>query len=279
MPDDDTTTGKAGEADKEADEVARLFREHDNIGPDSSLLLRVIGQLIRQGKPLGQVVMLAFKPPEGDPLQFGMVTATENNRLVFWPALPSGADMPCGEIKAVDHITLEFPSEKMHATGYDANGDPVHDTQAWKLQHHPGSDVVLWFTLLVKTRVLQEQPTAVQRKVATPATDKQRRVDVLTRFAERLKFTHVAVPDTSDAGDYIAAAVYLATGPVSKINFSDFVFPANLMATEVSGWPDGEFQIGRAKMPIGTRTLAVAAARPPGTLKAEVAIGLPRRAK
>ena len=124
MADNDTTTDKAGEDDNEADDVARLFREHDDIGPDSSLWLRAIGQLTRHGKPLGQAVALVFKAPDLDPLPFGIVTATENNRLVFWPTLPSGLDMPCGDIKAVDHITLELPSGKSHATGYKANSRP-----------------------------------------------------------------------------------------------------------------------------------------------------------
>ena len=107
MPETDTTPGNAAEADNEADDAARLFREHDDIGPDSSLWLRAIGQLTRHGKPLGQAVALAFKAHDLDPLPFGIVTATENNRLVFWPALPNGAEMPCGDIDAVDHITLD----------------------------------------------------------------------------------------------------------------------------------------------------------------------------
>lgn len=278
MSDNDTTTGNAAEADHEVDDVARLFREHDNVGPDSSIWLRAIGQLIRHGKPLGQAVALVFKAPDLGLLPFGIVTATENNRLVFWPVLPSGVDMPCGDIEAVDHITLEVPSGRSHVTGYKNNRESIHHTQAWKLHHFPGTGLDSWFIFLVKLSVLREQSQAVQRKVAMPTTDKERRVEEVSRFIQRLKIAHVALPDGSAAGDYIAAAVYLVTGTFDEQTFSGSVFPADVMAPEVNGWPNGPFELGRAKVAVGTTTIAVAAARPPGTLKEAISLGFPRHA-
>src|SRR5262245_27951957 len=37
-------------------DVQRLFREQDNLGADSSLFLRAIRQLTKEGKPIGQVI-------------------------------------------------------------------------------------------------------------------------------------------------------------------------------------------------------------------------------
>ena len=276
MTDHDTTPTQADDPLTE-DEVARLFRENDNIGPDSALPLRMIRQLIWDGKPLGQGMMLTFKSPDGDSLLFGAVTATRNHRLVFWPALPTGMDMPCDNIEAVDHITLELPSEKSHATGYKANREAVHRSRAWKLHHYPDSGLAAWFALHVRLSVLRGQPQVVQRKVAVPTADKERRLEEVGRFVQGLQIVPIPVPD--GAGDHVTAVVYLATAPVGEINFSASVFPTDSMAREVDGWPDGKFPVGPSTVRVGERTLLVAASRPPGTLKSmEVGIGFLRPA-
>ncbi len=183
MTDHDTTPTQADDPLTE-DEVARLFRENDNIGPDSALPLRMIRQLIWDGSPLGQGIMLTFKSPGGDSLLFGAVTATRNHRLVFWPALPTGMDMPCDDIEAVDHITLELRNRKTHATGYKTDREAVHRSRAWKLHDFPGSGLASWFVLHVRLSVLREQPQAVQGRVAMPTADKDRRVEEVTRFVQ-----------------------------------------------------------------------------------------------
>ena len=275
MPGKDTTTSKADEVGDEAEDVVRLSRDHDDIDPDSPLGLRLLRQWAWHGKPIGQPVELAFKLPDSDPLIFGAVTATKNDRLVFWPMLPTGRCMSCGDIKAVDHITLELPSEESHATGYKTNRKAVRQSPGWKIHHCPGSGMALWFFFLVKLSVLREQPRAAWVEVVVPATDRQRRVDELNRYIRDRQLALLTLHNRSETGDYVAAAVYLVTGPLNEQTFPASVFPSNLMAPEVTGWPNELAPIDRAKVAVGTRAIAVATARPAGTPNEDMVIGFP----
>ncbi|MCH7591608.1 MAG: hypothetical protein IH989_02355 [Planctomycetes bacterium] len=55
------------------DQVARLFKENDDLGAASSLWLRPLRQLFEHGKPIGQVRALTISLVEKQSLPFGMI--------------------------------------------------------------------------------------------------------------------------------------------------------------------------------------------------------------
>ena len=75
------------------EDIARLFRENDDIGAQSSLWVRPIRQLLDSGKPIGQLTVLAFRGEGTGAYPFGVLTHTDKQRVVFWPVLPRNADM------------------------------------------------------------------------------------------------------------------------------------------------------------------------------------------
>lgn len=263
------------------DEVARLFREHDDIGLDSSLWLRPLRQLFKDGKPIGQVLALTVSPMEQLKVPFGMLTQTDKNRLIFWPVLPSGANMVCGGETGVvcDHITLEFPSEKIHMTAYDANGQAIHVTREWKTHHFTDCDLSLWFTLLVRVSILRQQDMAVQRRVQAPKTDKERRTREFVCYTQNLSFSNISLPPHEEKYDYIYFCVYLAADSIRADQLPPSILPADSsMDSQIQGWDEGNmFQIAVSRLTFGERTICVATACPPGRLRSDVAVGFPRR--
>lgn len=263
------------------DDVARLFREHDDIGPDSSLWLRPLRQLFQEGKPVGQMVGLSFAPVQSHPLPFGVLSATGRERLVFWPVLPPGAHIIFGveSVDALDHVTLELPSEKVHVTAYDANGAPVHFARSWRTEHFAGSGFALWFLLLVQVRILEEQATAVQRRVQVPPTDRDRRVEEFARFARGFRLQRAVLPPIPTPHSYVYCGVYLGPELGGAYDLSKVALPAGeSLRGEVEGWPDGtDLQVAVSPLRIGERTICVAAACPPGKLLTDVVLGLPKR--
>ena len=263
------------------DDVARLFREHDDIGPDSSLWLRPLRQLFKVGKPIGQVVALTVSPMEQLKVLFGMLTQTEKNRLIFWPVLPSGVNMVCGgeTVDVFDHITLEFPGEKIHMTAYDANGQAIHVSRAWKTHHFTDCDLSLWFTLLVRVSILRQQDMAVQRRLQTPKTDKERRTGEFVCYTQNLSFSNISLSPQEAEYDYIYFGVFLAPDSIRADQLSPSILPADSsMDSQIQGWDDGNmFQIVVSRLPFGERTICIATACPPGRLRSDVAVGFPRR--
>jgi hypothetical protein len=261
-------------------DLDRLFRENDDLGPDSSLWLRPLRQLFQHGKPVGQVVALTVSPVDQLKLPFGMLTQTEKHRLIFWPILPSGANMICaGEtVDVFDHITLEFPSERIHVTAYDANRQPIHVARCWRAHHFSKCDLALWFTLLVRVSILRQQAMAVQRRVQTPTTDKERRTDEFIRFTQHLAFSNMALPLREAVNDYIYFGVYLGPDAINPNDLSPSILPADSsMDSQIEGWPHGNvFQIAISRLKFRQRSIFVATACPPGRLRSDVFVGFPR---
>ncbi len=264
------------------DDAARLFRENNDIGSDSSLWLRPLRQLLRDGKPIGQILALTVSAESQLRLPFGMVSRTDNDRLIFWPVLPPRVNMICaGErIDVFDHITLEFPSEKIHVTAYDSNGQRVHRSRAWRTHHLQDPRFTLWFLLLVRMSVLQRQDMAVQRRVKTPVKDKKRRTDEFAAYVRRLKLLNVPLPAHTAEQDYIYFGFYLAPGsPMTSRQLSAPILPAGTsMDAQIEGWHSGNvFEITGLRFALGKRTVCVAAACPPGRCLSDVFVGFPRR--
>jgi hypothetical protein len=265
------------------DDIARLFRDNDNIGSDSSLWLRPLRQLFIDGKPVSKVVALMVSPIEPIKLPFGMLTQTERNRFIFWPILPSGVKMRCdGEkVDVFDHITLEFPSEKIHTTTYDIDGLPIHNTRAWGTHSFSDSDLALWFILLVRVSILRQQDMAVQQCVKMPTTDKERRINEFVRYPKNISLLNVPLPPCKEECDYIYFSFYLAPDSI-KIDQSSFsnLPSGSAMDSEIEGWDDGnEFQVKVSHLTFDQRTICVATACPPGRLRSDVSVGFPRRMK
>lgn len=259
------------------DDVARLFREHDDIGCDSSLWLRSLRQLFKDGKPIGPVVALTVSPMKQLKLPFGMLAQTEKNRLIFWPILPSGVNMICaGEtVDVLDHITLEFPSEKIHMTAYDANGQPIHDARVWRTHHFSDCDLAFWFTLLVRVSTLRQQDMAVQRRVKMPTTDKERRTNEFLRYTQKLCIKNISLPPSRAEYNYIYFGLYLASDFITADQLSSSILRScSLTDSEIEGWTDGNmFQIAVSPLTFGQRLIYVATACPPGRLRSDVSVG------
>jgi len=263
------------------DDVARMFREHNDIGSDLSLWLRPLRQLLKHGKPIGQVVALMVSPMEQLKLPFGMLTQTEKNRLIFWPILPPNAKVMCaGEnVDVFDHITLEFPSEKIHVTAYDVDDQPIHFAREWKTHHFSDCDLELWFTLLVRFSILRQQDMAVQRRVKAPTTDKERRVNEFVSYTQNLSLSNISLPPHEAEYEYIYFGLYLAPVPITEDQLSSSILPIDSsMDSQIKGWHNGiVFQIAVSSLTFGQRTICVAAACPPGELRTDVIFGFPRR--
>jgi hypothetical protein len=263
------------------DEVARLFRENPDLGPDSSLWLRPLRQFIQEGKPVGPVVAFSIALPEPRGSVFGVLSVTRRQRLVFWPVLPAAASMVfSGEVvKALDHITLELPSGRVHATAYDTAGQRVHGSRGWKLRPLAGCNSALWFNLMVRVDVLGQQATAVQRSVTTPSSDAARREREFREYASRFAFSQIELPPHQSNPDYVYFGVCLTAEGGTPDALSQSMLPTGPGIDDlIEGWPDGDiFPIAGSHVPLGAHALCIAAACPPGRLLSDVAFGFPRR--
>jgi len=263
------------------EDIARLFRENDNVGPGASLWLRPLRQLFNVGKPMGQVVALTFALTEQSRFPFGMLTETQKNRIVFWPVLPPHVNMICAgqAIDAFDHITLDLPNEKIHVTGYDVNGKAVHESRSWRTYPFSDCNLSLWFLFMVRDCVIQQQDMAVQRRVPVPPTDKERRTDEFVRFTQSVAFSTVPLPPANPRSDYIYGGIYLAREDFTAKGLPASILPADRsLDTQVDECPAGsEFPIAVSRVPLGDLALCFATARPPGKLKTGVCIGFPHR--
>ena len=269
-----------GGAPRGDDDVARLLRESDDLGSDSSVWLRAFRQLFRDGKPIGSLVALAIDLPEPHGSVFGLLTVTPKQRLVFWPVLPAAANMVfSGEVvKALDHITLELPSGRIHATAHDVAGRRIHDSRGWKLQPLAGCNSALWFNLLVRVDVLSQQATVVQRSVAGPSSDAARREQEFREAAGRFAFSRVALPPRESVLDYVYFGVCLTREGATPDVLSQSMLPTGPgIDDQIEGWPDGDvFPIAGTSLTVGGRSMCIAAACPPGRLLSDVVIGFPR---
>ena len=270
------------------DDIAKLFRENDDIGAQSSLWVRPIRQLLDSGKPIGQLTVLTFRGQDTGSYPFGVLTHTTKQRVVFWPVLPLNADMIAAEGKngVADHITLELANRRTHLTAYDAEGRARHfkasdfgHEEAWLLQETEGSGLALWFTMLVRWSVLLDQELAVQRcrQAPTPA-EAERRKALFASIAGRMKVMDVPLPKSASEPEYVYCEVYFVTGADGEFTFSDGLFPSGQVDTEVEGWPNGsQFEIQPMRLRYEHTQYVFATTCPPGKVRHDMMIGLPRR--
>ena len=264
------------------DDIERLFRDNDNIGSDSNVLLRPMRQLLDEGKTLGPMSAFTFKLPGEGLYPFGVLTWTKNNRLVFWPILPKCQTME----NIIDHVTLEFPSKRSHFTYYIKDGSVKHKKAAdlshptaWQLVPFPNTGIALWFAMSVKTSVLLEQDMAVQRLVPMPKTDRKRRVEEYVRHFNELNLIDVNLPpDQLEIPPYICCNFYLVTDPNGNFTLTSDAFVQAWKNARIDGWDnDVRFLVQPSnELEFGGHKLVIATACPPGECTNEVDIGIPR---
>jgi hypothetical protein len=265
------------------DDIERLFREQDNIGPDSSLWLRPLHQLIKDGKPVGQVIAITISMSEKQRFPLGILAQTKSNRTIFWPILPKKAKIMCDEeIKDVfDHITLELPSENIHVTTYDTNAKASHLRRAWRMYHFSNSTLALWFMMLVRIPILRQQDKAVQRRIKMPTSDRNRRVQEFSRYINNFSFNNVNMPDCNEQQDCICCIPYLAPESFTIDQFSSSVIPFGLLASVLEGWSElNQLYTNISLLKLGQQTICLAIFCPPGRLypNSDVFIGFPQSA-
>lgn len=268
-------------------ESAQLFRDNDDLGANSSLLLRAARMLLQDGKPLGQLTMLSFPTSEHGALPFGALTHTQKGRVVFWPVVPRQTEMTAypGAVKIFDHLTLELTNEKTHATAYDAAGKAQHydasdfgHFQSWRLQHMEGTGLALWFSILVRWSVLQDQDLAVQRRASMPTADTARRTMEFLRFASQIKPMDVPLPSGPPAGDYVCCFAYVVTDNSHKIEVTSDAFDPGVFSSKVNGYSvPPELEISALKLNYAETQFVFAVACPSGTLTEELIVGYPRK--
>jgi hypothetical protein len=276
------------ESSNDADDIGRLFRENDDLGAESSLWFRPLRQLLKQGKPVGAVTFLTFRGADTGAYPFGALTHTEKGRIVFWPVLPTDADMvfASGKTGVIDHITLELSNEKTHVTAYDAGGKPSHRSatdlgrrQPWRLFRFEGSGLAIWFTLLAKWSVLLDQQTVVQRCMHAPTpAEAERRKRAFERYAAQLKLVDVPLPVKCGSPEYVYCVVYLVTDPSGGVNPTPDIFPNGDVDSVIDGWREGtEFEVQSKLLTYERTQFVIATACPPGTMRQDVSFGFPQR--
>jgi hypothetical protein len=271
------------EAPTNDSDVLRLFHENDSLGAESSLFLRSARQLTKYGKPVGRNFVLTAPTDQERQMPFGILTLTPKGRLVFWPALPRLSCVITTHSFAVpDHITVEFPSERVHVTSYDDAGKSISSGDGWRSALVDRQDFRFLFSYMSRLSVIVDQDVLVSRKFETPASDDARRKIELEKFAADLIPLPVTFPAISKDSQYLYCGAFVAPEMVTSQDLPKSLFPNKGIGDTVRDWPcDSEFPINLAKIPIEIpvrkMSLYLAVAFPPGELIDEVAFGLPRR--
>lgn len=268
-------------------DIAKLFKENEDLGALSSLWFRPLRQFLQHGKPTGPMTVLAFRGTHTGAYPFGVLTHTKNNRIVFWPVLPKNADMVAaeGKVGVIDHITLELPNAKTHVTAYDAAGKPSRcgatdfgHREAWRLQRFEGSGLAIWFTILVKWSTLLDQETAVQRCMKAPnPAEAKRRKQVFAHHTAQLRIIDVPLPKSVTVPKYVYCVFYFVTEPERETKLTPDIFLHGDVDSQVDGWPDGTvFEIQPMKLRYEQTQFLIATACPSGTMRQDIVLGFPR---
>jgi hypothetical protein len=268
------------EAPRDEGEILRLLREQDSLGAESSLWLRVFRQLTESGKPIGQILVFTIPIGNEKKLPVGMLTLTDNNRLVFWPVLPRGTCVVINKPRVMlpDHITVEFPSEKVHVTSYDADGRPIHVSEAWRSSPHEEQDFRLLFTFLVRLSIVVDQDIIVSRKVTMPINDKNRRTAEISRCIAKVLMINLPLPGKASENHYAGFFLYRASYETTAQTLPSTLFPSPNSDEMIKDWPhDADFPIVVSQFQLGNQRFCLAGGFPPGHLKDELCFGFPRR--
>lgn len=245
------------------------------ISPDSSAWVRSLRQLFEHGKPVGNIVALTISTDGQLRRPFGLLTYTGKHRLIFWPILPPGMNSICegGVVEKVDHVTLEFPKKKIHVTAYDKENKAIHYRREWKARAFESYGLEMWFSMLVRRTVVEQQDMEMFRNVLMPRSDKDRRLKEFENFITALRIANIHLPPMSaEDGDYLHLAIYFGAVDLDEIPPS--IYPTGpSMTAQVEEWETNPFPIAPTKFQFADRIIYVACSRPPGKLRPDVSIG------
>src|SRR5262249_39048162 len=128
-----------------------------------------------------------------------------------------------------DHITVEFPSEKLHLTSYRTDGRAVHVGEGWRSAPIQMSDLSLLFTFLIRMSVVADQDVLVCRKFPLPKNDDVRRRAEFTRCTKMLEVFHIPIPGTSPEKQYAALSLYRTSGIIPSQSLPTSLLPMSNM--------------------------------------------------
>lgn len=248
-------------------------KSETSIPDEYSLWVRPMRQLLDDGKPVGQITMLTLSRATDGALPFCAVAYTSRNRLIAWPIMPPNPEFVTFPL---DHITLEFPSGKMHATGFNANGKREAVSQSWCLQEFQENHLAFWFRLVVRNTLIESQELEVERLMKSPTSDIERRKQEFARYGQSLRIVDVPLPSSEPEGDYILCSFFLAD-PDDEPKITSDIFLCGGVDEQIEGWAEGTtFEVTGKRLPVGPKHLAIATACPPGQFKQDVAVAFPR---
>lgn len=268
------------EAPQDDADVIELFRERDSLGANTSLWLRAFRQLTSDGKPIGRILAFVVPIGNGKQMPIAMLTLTERDRLVFWPVLPrKRCDVVNkSHMEVPDHITVEFPSEKVHATSYGVVGERARVSDAWRSASPDRSDLRLLFTFFVRISVLEDQDVLISRKFMMPNDDKIRRTKEFVRSANNVVMHDLPLPNIASDSHFIALALYRTSEELTSDALPPSLIPMHGAEELVDCWPnDAEFETTVAQFQIRDRRFLIVVGNPPGQLKEDLCFGFPRR--
>lgn len=210
----------------------------------------------------------------------GMFTLTDNKRFVFWPVLPRGKavviDRPNTPVP--DHITVQFPSEKVHVTWYKPSGKAVHHRDAWRSQPFECPKRNLLFMFLVRLGIVADQDVLISRKFPVPKSDNHRRNAEFGHAANNYRHHHLPIPGDASQADYACLAVYRTFEFMTQDSLPQSLLPGSAITPAVDGWlEDAHYWTMTAQVQLGDFKFCFAAGFPPGRLKDPLGFGFPRR--
>ncbi len=262
------------------DGIARVFRENDNLGDDSSFWVRAARQLYVEQKPIGQMTLLSTGPTKDSQMSLGLFTCTQKRRLVFWPALSTGRTMESdgGVGPTFHHITLEFPKGRIHLTTYDANGEKVPSPKSFRAVPLGDSPLSVCWMILTKVDVLRNQDTMIQRKIQVAAKHEKRLTDWFASFLGSIQYAETLLAPPDADYDYVYYAIFLGPHTMGQEDLPRHILPLDVVRSYIDGWnATPEYEIRVTPFTVGECTLWIAAACPPGVFKNPVVAHFPRR--
>lgn len=164
---------------------------------------RALDRFLRSGKPPGKITHVYFIDNRGVWRWFGLITASEGDRLIFYPGFRESYD---GILQyrrdtmglqhkgskgfPIDHLTLESNLLSMHFTA------PGSEHHVGPFSTSPlGEGRYLWFGLSIRApeifRTVRKQTTAV---AGAPPTDSKRRLEVFVKAVDGQAFQGLEMP-------------------------------------------------------------------------------------
>jgi hypothetical protein len=178
--------------------------------------------------------------------------------------------------RLIDHITLELSNGKSHSTAFDEEGVRHHRRNGWRLHEIPGTGLKMWFSMLVRWDVIQDQDLRVEVDMATPIHDASRREQEFRKHTTNFSAQHIVLPEGERDGDYVYCVFYLQAKDTFDVLPLWQSFMGENVDDRIDGMPDGtRFPIQPAKLQVGATKLLALTATPIGSAKSDLVFGFP----